>query len=124
MFVALCLVVALCVWVGWSFKNSRFDYVWPITVLRWYGKIFFQILDIASMSVFLVAMDCGYFGVGNSLYNQEFPDQACFQMPHLIHLVVALISLMLFVAMAITYQVADMELNPLSKNLIAMGHSK
>jgi hypothetical protein len=44
-------------------------------------------------------------------------------MPHLIHLVVALVSLVLFVAMALTYQVADMELNPLSKNLIAMGHS-
>jgi hypothetical protein len=76
------------------------------------------------MSVFLIAMDCGYFGVGNQYVNQEFPEYACFQMPHLIHLVVALISLILFVAMAITYQVADMELNPLSKNLIAMGHSK
>jgi hypothetical protein len=93
-------------------------------VLRWYGKIFFQILDIASMSLFLIAMDCGYFGVANQYFNQEFPDQACFQMPHLIHLVVAAGSLVLFIGMAITYQVADMELNPLSKNLIAMGHSK
>jgi hypothetical protein len=25
MVIAMCLVVALCVWVGWSFKNSRSD---------------------------------------------------------------------------------------------------
>ncbi|GFH10267.1 uncharacterized protein HaLaN_05549, partial [Haematococcus lacustris] len=39
----------------------RFDYVWPITLLRWYGNIFFQVLDIASMSLFLIALDCQYF---------------------------------------------------------------
>jgi hypothetical protein len=87
-------------------------------------RLHLQILDIASMSLFLIAMDCGYFGVADQYFNQEFPTHACFQMPHLIHLVVAAGSLVLFIGMAITYQVADMELNPLSKNLIAMGHSK
>ena len=42
-FVSLLLfTLALCVWVAWSFKNQKFDYVWPITFLRWFGVIFFQ----------------------------------------------------------------------------------
>ena len=24
--------LALCVWVAWSFKEQKFDYVWPIKV--------------------------------------------------------------------------------------------
>ncbi|KAJ9519321.1 hypothetical protein QJQ45_023109, partial [Haematococcus lacustris] len=121
----LLVVVVLCFWVGWSFRNSRFDYVWPITLLRWYGNIFFQVLDIASMSLFLIALDCQYFPNPNQFYNQEFPAQAaCFKAPHIIHALVAVFTLLIFVPLATVFQMADMELNPLSKNLMATGHSK
>ncbi len=32
-------------------------------VLRVFGQIFFQVLDIATMSLLLIAMDCQYFSV-------------------------------------------------------------
>ena len=34
-------------------------------------------LDIASMTLFLIALDCQYFGLPSAVigYNQEFPDQ-------------------------------------------------
>jgi ABC-type spermidine/putrescine transport system permease subunit II len=72
----LLLAIGLSVWVGISFQQNRFDYVWPIVVLRWFSKIFFQMLDIMSVSLFLMALDCQTFArplyaVG---YNQEFPD--------------------------------------------------
>ncbi|KAJ9519256.1 hypothetical protein QJQ45_017919, partial [Haematococcus lacustris] len=84
----------------------------------------FWVLDIASMSLFLIALDCQYFPNPNQFYNQEFPAQACFKAPHIIHALVAVFTLLIFVPLATVFQMADMELNPLSKNLMATGHSK
>ncbi len=68
-------MASLALQVANSFKNQQFDYVWPITFLRWFGVIFFQMLDVASMTMFLMALDCSYFGVPDAQlgYNQEFP---------------------------------------------------
>jgi hypothetical protein len=39
-----------------------------------------QVLDIASMTLFLMAMDCQYFAVPENMvgHNQEFPDECEF----------------------------------------------
>lgn len=77
-FVALlALTVGLCVWVAWSFKNKRFDHVWPITYLRAFGIVFFQLLDVASMTFFLITLDCQYYDAPAEVlyHNQEFPEQ-------------------------------------------------
>ncbi len=34
-----------------------------VQVLRVFGQIFFQVLDVATMSLLLIAMDCRYFSV-------------------------------------------------------------
>lgn len=47
----------------------------------------------------------------------------CFTMPFVIHVIVGAFSLTVFVSMAMIFQLAEMELNPLSKNFLAMGHS-
>jgi hypothetical protein len=107
--------------VGKSFQNNRFQFVWPIIFLRWFGNIFFQvsmstasdnhhhslialltpdqadscwcsagsspsclacctcwlqILDIMTLTLFLMALDCQYFSRAPEqiFYNQEFPD--------------------------------------------------
>jgi hypothetical protein len=63
--------------VGKSFQNNRFDYVWPIKVLRWYSTIFFQVLDVMSFTLFLMTLDCNYFSTDLArYYNLEFP-QVC-----------------------------------------------
>ena len=48
-------------------------------MLRWFSLIFFQILDVASMTLFLMTMDCGYFGVPPSQIgiNQQFNVGEC-----------------------------------------------
>ena len=46
----------------------------PIQVLRICATTFYQVLDIASMTLFLMTLDCSYFGEGDMTYhNQEFP---------------------------------------------------
>jgi hypothetical protein len=64
------------IWVGKSFQNNRFNYVWPIVFLRWFANIFYQMLDIMSLTLFLMALDCQYFSrpAEHLFYNQEFPD--------------------------------------------------
>jgi hypothetical protein len=63
------------VWVGRSFTNNRFQFVWPIVFLRWFASVFFQILDIMTLTLFLMALDCQYFSRApeQTFYNQEFP---------------------------------------------------
>ncbi|GAX73364.1 hypothetical protein CEUSTIGMA_g817.t1 [Chlamydomonas eustigma] len=126
-FIALLLfTLAICIWVAWSFKNQVFDYVWPITFLRWFGVIFFQMLDILSMTFFLMTLDCQYFGVDPAVigYNQEFPSEYCWSFPYVINVVPASISLIIFVVLAAAFQMGEMELNMMTKNMLGMAHSK
>ncbi len=39
----LALSLVLSLWVAKSFFENKFDFVWPIVVLRWFAKIFFQV---------------------------------------------------------------------------------
>jgi hypothetical protein len=60
-----------------QFSRKRFDHVWPITFLRWFGVIFFQVLDITSMAFFMMVLDCQYWSVPPEMqgHNAEFPQQ-------------------------------------------------
>ena len=48
----------------------------------------------------------------------------CFAMPHVIHVAVGACSLLVFIAIAALFQMAEMELDPLTKSVLAIGHSK
>ncbi len=72
--------------------------MWPIVWLRYFSLVFYQILDIASLTLFLITLvgaacarplqpqlkacpvpplqDCQYFAVPDDVkgHNQEFPD--------------------------------------------------
>ena len=52
------------------------------------------------------------------------PAADCWSMPYLIHVFVAVISLIVFVIMAAGSTMGEMDLNPTSRNLMAMAHSK
>ena len=45
-------------------------------------------------------------------------------MPHLIHASVAAIAIAVFVPLAMLFTMAEMELNPVSRNYFAVAHSK
>jgi hypothetical protein len=45
-------------------------------------------------------------------------------MPHLIHIIVAAAAICIFFMLAIVFQMAEIELNPVSKNLMGMAHTK
>ena len=49
-----------------QFQNNRFDFVWPIKVLRWYAIIFFQVLQVAVFKLYLMALDCQVGPCGRS----------------------------------------------------------
>ncbi len=48
----------------------------PIVWLRYFSLVFYQVLAVASLTLFLMTMDCQYFSVEKSVqgYNQQFPD--------------------------------------------------
>ncbi|KAL6754986.1 hypothetical protein V8C86DRAFT_270236 [Haematococcus lacustris] len=123
-----CLVtnLALCIWVSKSFQANKFDHVWPIAWLKVFSLVFYQVLDIASLTLFLIALDCQYFAVpASALYhNQQFPDVYCWSMPHLAHAAVAAGSVVVFTVLAAVFTGAEVELNPVSKNLLGMAHSQ
>lgn len=45
-------------------------------------------------------------------------------MPHIIHVSVAAVSVVTFIVMAAFFVMAEVELNPISHNLLGMAHSK
>lgn len=48
----------------------------------------------------------------------------CFQLPHLLHVIAASLSLLVFIVMAAAFQLAELELNMVTRNVMAMAHSK
>ena len=48
----------ICIWVGWCFKNDSFPFLWPIKVARIVVSLFVSIFYIASLNIFLIAVQC------------------------------------------------------------------
>ncbi len=48
----------------------------------------------------------------------------CFEFPHIIHIGVASVALVVFVVLATAFTTAEIDLNPASQNLLGMAHSK
>ncbi|KAG2445088.1 hypothetical protein HYH02_008955 [Chlamydomonas schloesseri] len=126
-FVGLLLVnVGLSVWVAHQFSNNRFDQVWPIVFLRWFGLIFYQVLDVATLTLLLAALDCQYFAVPKEVqyHNQVFPSIQCWSMPHLVHVTVSVVAIIVFVIMAGAMVVSQMDLNPMTRHYMAIMHTR
>lgn len=68
-----------------------------------------QILEVATLTFFLIALDCQYFGTGHTFYNQEFPEVYCWKMPHMAHAAAAGGALVVFVGMALLFTMGEME---------------
>lgn len=49
---------AICVWVGWCFKNDSFPFLWPIKVARIVVSLFVSMFYIASLNIFLICIQC------------------------------------------------------------------
>lgn len=101
----------------------------PIKVLRLFVSVFFQVFYIAALGVFLVAIDCHWLGSDDSSaefkkhYIQSFQDVKCTSMPHLAHLFVSIILIIVFIIVSLTITAADFELNPLSRRWLAAASS-
>ena len=48
----------ICIWVGWCFKNDSFPFLWPIKVARIVVSLFVSMFYIASLNIFLIALQC------------------------------------------------------------------
>ncbi|GLI61040.1 hypothetical protein VaNZ11_003192 [Volvox africanus] len=120
--------VGLCVWVAWCFKEHKFPVVWPIKVLRVFSSVFFQAFDVASLNLLQLGISCNYWGPSSPdedshLRMDLFPNYSCRTPPHILHAVVSALSLLLFVAIALLLNMAEVEVNPLSRRPLALGHS-
>ncbi|PNW87839.1 hypothetical protein CHLRE_01g003950v5 [Chlamydomonas reinhardtii] len=120
----LVMNIGLCVWVAWCFKEQKFPVVWPIKVLRVFSSVFFQAFDVASLNLLQLGISCRFTGpVAPHMYMDLFPVYSCASSPHLIHAVVSGIFLLLFVAIALLLNMAEVEVNPLGRRPMALGHS-
>jgi hypothetical protein len=45
-------------------------------------------------------------------------------MPHMIHIAVAALAVVMFMLLATMFTLAEIELNPVSRNLMGMAHTK
>ncbi|KAG2423147.1 hypothetical protein HXX76_015532 [Chlamydomonas incerta] len=119
----LVMNIVLCVWVAWCFKEQKFPVVWPIKVLRVFSSIFFQAFDVASLNLLQLGFSCHFTGPTPHMYMDLFPAYGCASSPHVIHAVVSAIVLLLFVVIAMLLNMAEVEVNPLSRRPMALGHS-
>ncbi|KAG2487286.1 hypothetical protein HYH03_014127 [Edaphochlamys debaryana] len=116
----LYLTVGICVWVAWCFKNDSFAFLWPIKFVRVVASLFFGMLYIMALNIFLVLLECA---PEHGVWMQHLWHVECFGMPHLIHAIVALVSCFTFAACALLLVVADHDLDPMVKSLLAAPHS-
>eukprot|EP00798_Chlamydomonas_sp_ICE-L_P028480 gene28480-31631_t len=110
--------VGVIFWVYRSFQSQHFD-VWTIKFLRNFGYIFYQVLDIMSLTLFLTALDCQYYDIqapNLQYHNNQFPDVYCFSAKHLPLFVIASICVIVFVILAGFFIMGEMEMDPTGNN--------
>ncbi|PNW87648.1 hypothetical protein CHLRE_02g142166v5 [Chlamydomonas reinhardtii] len=116
----LYVCIAICVWVAWCFKNDSFPFLWPIKFVRVVASLFFGMFYIAALNIFLVILECA---PDHGVWAQHIWHVQCFAMPHLVHLIVAVLSSITFAVAALLLVTADHELEPMSRSLLAAPHS-
>ncbi|GLI70677.1 hypothetical protein VaNZ11_015617 [Volvox africanus] len=120
----LAVNLVLCVWVAWSFKEQKFDYVWPIKVVRGFSYVFLQVFDITSLNFLQLGISCNYVGPAKPhLHMALFPKYSCSSAPHIVHALVSGLLLLLFVVVAMLVNMSEVDVNPTSKTPQALGHS-
>ncbi|PNH01578.1 Tiny macrocysts protein B [Tetrabaena socialis] len=115
-FVALLfLCVVLSGWLAYCVASNRTVHSVVVSALRWYGVIFTQVMYVTSLTLLLLALDCNYFDVpaDEQFTNRIFPEKKCWHMPHLVQLGISVASMIVFVFIALSLLVSEMELNPL-----------
>ncbi|GLC41288.1 hypothetical protein PLESTB_001078900 [Pleodorina starrii] len=117
------LHVGLCVWVAWCFKEQKFPVVWPLKALRLFSSVFFQAFDVAALNLLQLGMTCRYTDKESRMHFDFFPQYSCSTAPHVTHAVVSGLSMGLFVAIALLTNMAEVEVNLLSRRPFALGHS-
>ncbi|PNW79659.1 hypothetical protein CHLRE_08g361950v5 [Chlamydomonas reinhardtii] len=120
------LNLALCGWVAVCFRNQKFDYVWPIKVVRGFSYVFLQVFDITSLNFLQLGISCNYTASASSglfLRMQLFPQYSCSALPQLAQSLVSGVLLGVFVAVAMLVNMSEVEVNPTSKSPQALGHS-
>ncbi|PNW76483.1 hypothetical protein CHLRE_11g467629v5 [Chlamydomonas reinhardtii] len=116
--------LALCVWVAWSFKEQKFDYVWPIKVVRTFSYVFLQVFDITSLNFLQLGISCNYLGpTSPRLHMDLFPEYSCSETPQIVQVIVSGILLLVFISVAMLLNMSEVEVNPTSKSPQALGHS-
>ncbi|KXZ49202.1 hypothetical protein GPECTOR_22g792 [Gonium pectorale] len=122
----LAISVALATWLAYCLANNRIPHPLTMHWLRWYGVVFTQVLYITSLTLLLVALDCNYFDVpkGVKFFNFVFPQEYCWSMPHLVHVFTSGVAIVVFVFLAGAMLVSEMELNPLTRNFMAINNTK
>eukprot|EP00198_Chlamydomonas_reinhardtii_P006676 XP_001696012.1 flagellar associated protein [Chlamydomonas reinhardtii] len=120
------LNLALCGWVAVCFRNQKFDYVWPIKVVRGFSYVFLQVFDITSLNFLQLGISCNYTAPASSglfLKMQLFPQYSCSALPQLAQAMASGVLLGVFVAVAMLVNMSEVEVNPTSKSPQALGHS-
>ncbi|GIL50716.1 hypothetical protein Vafri_6834 [Volvox africanus] len=120
----LAINIGMCVWVAWCFKEHKFPVVWPIKVLRVFSSVFFQAFDVASLNLLQLGITCRFTGSKSpKLHFDLFDRYSCTAPPHIMHAIVSALCLILFVCIALLLNMAEVEVNPLSRRPMALGHS-
>ncbi|KXZ42914.1 hypothetical protein GPECTOR_111g247 [Gonium pectorale] len=100
--------IGLCVWVAWCFKEQKFPVVWPIKVLRLFTSVFFQSFDVASLNLLQLGLSCRLTGFATPrMHLDMFPSYRCNAMPQVIHTIVSAVSLIVFIALALLTNMAE-----------------
>ncbi|KAG2440500.1 hypothetical protein HYH02_010378 [Chlamydomonas schloesseri] len=121
----LVFALVLSAWVAWCFQQRSFPAVWPIKLLRVYANVFYQILDVATLTLLQLPFDCQWLGYPAAVRNHLalFPAVTCTSLQHLPHMLVAGVALVVYLLTACLNLMADFELNPTTRNLYATANS-
>ncbi|GFR46428.1 hypothetical protein Agub_g7932, partial [Astrephomene gubernaculifera] len=121
---ALVLALALGVWVSGYFKERKFPLRWPIKLLWLIRTLGFQTFDVACLHLLQLGISCNYTGaLRPHMHLNLFPQYSCAKAPHILHAIVSGLCLVLFVAIALLLNMAEVEVNPKSRRPLALGHS-
>ncbi|KAG2497025.1 hypothetical protein HYH03_005028 [Edaphochlamys debaryana] len=122
----LLISLALCAYVGYCFRQRKFEYVWPVWTLRVVVSVFLQTFYVSAMGVFFISIKCHSLAKDDSGfkkgYLEMYPDRKCIDFPQILNAVLAALLAAIYILIVFVTTAASFALNPLATSLLASAH--
>lgn len=118
MYVIIGIIVISIMMIFFLGYTSRISYSWPVILLKSLIVLFTTILYLPILDLFFTIVNCKS-NASNEMFNVVFSTEACWTGSHIIHGIVAIVSIAIFTVLTLTSNLLYFEAKNNHKDILS-----